>query len=74
MAPGSSVPYNYTYQWTPNSTGPGIGHGSSVTIGPGTANNTTSAIPTQNTGIPIGLFVIAAAMVGAGVGYAKFLR
>ena len=52
-----------------------FGKGSSVFTAAGNpTNNSTTTVPSQNTGIPLGLFGLAAAMVGAGVAYSKFLR
>jgi hypothetical protein len=78
MASGESDPFTYTYQWPkPNNGTSVIGSGSSV-FAPNNATNgsSTSNLPLQNnaTGIPLGLFGLAAAMLGAGVAYAKFLR
>ncbi|MGA2675765.1 MAG: hypothetical protein ABSE83_02565 [Methanobacterium sp.] len=67
--------FKYTYKWPIPNKGPVFGTGSSVFAAAGNqTNNTTSTVPNQNTGIPMGLLGLAAAMVGAGVAYAKFLR
>ncbi len=67
--------FNYTYEWPIPNNGSIFGKGSSVFTAAGNpTNNSTTTVPSQNTGIPLGLFGLAAAMVGAGVAYSKFLR
>jgi hypothetical protein len=73
--PSDSESFKYTYEWPLPNNGSVLGTGSSVFAAAGNpTNNTTTTVPNQNTGIPLGLFGLAAAMVGAGVAYAKFLR
>jgi hypothetical protein len=75
MASGESDPYTYTYKWPLPNNGSVSGKGSSVFAPAGNSNNnTTTTVPSPNGGIPLGLFGLAAAMVGAGVAYSKFLR
>jgi hypothetical protein len=75
MASGESDLFTYTYKWPKSGSGneANFGNGSSV-FAPGNATNSTPTVPSQNTGVPYGLFILAAGMVAAGVGYAKFLR
>ncbi len=75
MASGESIPYTHTYKWPLPNNGSVFGTGSSVFAAAGNStNNATTTVPNQNTGIPVGLLGLAAAMVGAGVAYTKFLR
>lgn len=68
---GESQYFIYTYKWPlpPGTTPTGKGSTYKPTS---TANATT--VPTQTTGVPYGLLVVAVLLLGAGVGYAKFLR
>ncbi len=74
--PSDSESFKYTYEWPMpnNGTGFKMGTGSSVFAEGNSNNNSTNNAPEQNTGIPLGLFGLAIAMVGAGVAYSKFLR
>lgn len=76
MDPNAMMFFSYTYEWplaaTNNTNGSVIGNGSSFVVKPATTNATT--VPSKTTGVPYGLLVTALLIVGAGVGYAKFLR
>lgn len=75
LGTGDSECFNYTYEWPLPNNGSVFGTGSSAFAAAGNpTNNNTTTVPSQNTGIPLGLFGLAAAMVGAGVAYSKFLR
>ncbi len=76
LAPDESEFFTYTYEWPISANGgngSNFGNGTSV-FAHGNATNSTPTVPSQNTGVPYGLFILAAGMVAAGVGYAKFLR
>lgn len=72
LSPGESEGFTYTYEW-PSGSSSGNGNGNNNLFPVSSANNTTT-VPTKNTGVPYGLLGIAVLIVGAGLGYAKFLR
>lgn len=72
LVPGETQSFMYEYQY-PKSSNSSNGNGGNNLFPVSAANNTTT-VPTQNTGVPYGLFAIAVLIVGAGLGYAKFLR
>jgi hypothetical protein len=86
LFPGQQKSYSYTYQWpngtsvTPaNTQSPSsrINSGSLTNTGLGDPNNSTSdpvSVPTKDTGVPFGLFIIGAIVVVAGIVFAKFIR
>ena len=77
LYPGQSKHYSYTYHW-PESSSSSTSSGSSSSAGysiPTTAAATTNAsVPTSETGVPFGLFVVGAIIIAGGVAYAKFFR
>lgn len=70
--PNTPHSYTYTYEWPISADSNPYGNGQNLF--PVTAANNTTTVPTQNTGAPYGLLVLAVIIVGAGLGYAKFLR
>jgi len=72
LAPGATKSYVYTYDW-PSHSGSGSGNGNNNLFPVTTAKKATT-VPSQTTGVPYGLLAIAVLIVGAGLGYAKFLR
>ena len=75
LYPGASKHYSYTYQWPLNSSSTTSHAAASATKFPTTAaKNVTSSVPTKDTGVPFGLFVVGAIVIAGGVTYAKFFR
>lgn len=76
LYPGQSKHYSYTYQWPMNSSSSSKGSAGSASYNiPTTAAATTNAtVPTTETGVPFGLFVVGAVIIAGGVTYAKFFR
>lgn len=72
LGPGEYEDFVYTYEW-PTSSGSGGGNGNNNLFPVSTTKNATT-VPTKTTGVPYGLLAIAVLIVGAGLGYAKFLR
>ncbi|HOI72195.1 MAG TPA: hypothetical protein PLC38_07915 [Methanobacterium sp.] len=70
--PQESQGFTYTYKWPIVANGTPTGNGQCFV--PATAANNTTTVPTQETGSPYGLLVLAVLIVAAGLGYAKFLR
>jgi len=76
LYPGQSKHFSYTYKWPMNSGSSSKGSAGSATYNiPTTAAATTNAsVPTSETGVPFGLFVVGAVIIAGGVTYAKFFR
>jgi hypothetical protein len=76
LYPGQSKHYSYTYQWPAGSSSSSKGSAGSASYNiPTTAAATTNAtVPTTETGVPFGLFVVGAVIIAGGVTYAKFFR
>ncbi len=72
LDPQQSQGFVYTYKWPISADSNPYGNGQNL-FPTSTAKNATT-VPTQNTGAPYGLLVLAVIIVGAGLGYAKFLR
>jgi hypothetical protein len=72
FAPGDPHGYVYTYEWPISADSSPTGTGQNLF--PVTAANNTTTVPTQTTGSPYALLVMAVIIIGAGLGYAKFLR
>ncbi len=72
---GASEWFTYTYEWpssfSSNSGGTGT-HTSSIPKS--TAASTTSSVPTKETGLPYGLFVIGGLLAAGGLIYSRFIR
>lgn len=73
LDPDESEGFVYTYEWPIAAGSGGTGNGSN-NLFPVTAANNTTTVPTPTTGTPYGLLALAVVIVGAGIGYAKFLR
>jgi hypothetical protein len=72
--PDQSVGYTYTYEW-PIAAGSSNGSSNRSVNTLGLTNATTpTTVPSRSTGVPYGLLAVAILVVGAGIGYAKFLR
>ncbi|HTX61975.1 MAG TPA: hypothetical protein VMC48_06655 [Methanobacterium sp.] len=65
--------FTYVYEWPIAAGSNNTGNGNN-NLFPVTAANNTTTVPTPTTGVPYGLLALAVLVVGAGVGYAKFLR
>lgn len=78
LYPGQSKHYSYTYQWPGTSSSSTTSKGTSAAAAssiPTTAAVTANAtVPTSQTGVPFGLFVVGAIIIAGGVTYAKFFR
>jgi hypothetical protein len=75
LFPGRTKFFTYTYQWPISSPTEPLHTGSAVKSFPKTAaTKKPVSVPTEQTGLPYGLFVIGAIIIGSGVAYAKFFR
>ncbi|MBU4535552.1 MAG: hypothetical protein KKF16_06980 [Euryarchaeota archaeon] len=74
MEPGASRVFNYVYEWPMGRTSSSTTQGRSSSIPTAGAQENTTSVPTRDTGVPYGLFVVGALVAGAGVVYAKFMR
>lgn len=78
LYPGQSKHYSYTYQWPGTSSSSTTSKGTSAAAAssiPTTAAVAANAtVPTSQTGVPFGLFVVGAIIIAGGVTYAKFFR
>lgn len=72
LAPDESQYFTYTYEW-PISAGT-TPTGGGACYRPTSTANATTTVPSRTTGVPYGLLLVAIVVVGAGIGYAKFLR
>ena len=82
LYPGQTKSYSYTYQWPTGKTVTPVNRQSASTrinagdldpVDPNSTQN-SSSIPTKNTGVPIGLLLVGAIVIVAGIVYSKFLR
>ena len=73
LGEGKSRAFSYTYHYPYNLNNVST---QKVSANIKTENNTksTTAVPTKNTGIPIGLLVVGALAAAGGVGYSKFKK
>jgi len=75
LFPGRTKFFMYTYQWPISSPNEPLHTGTAINSFPKTtATKTAASVPTEQTGVPYGLFVIGAIIIGSGVVYAKFFR
>lgn len=72
LDPSESQTFTYTYEWPIEGDFNPFGNGQNF-VPTSTAKNATT-VPTPTTGSPYGLLLIAVLVIGAGLGYAKFLR
>ena len=74
MEPGASRLFTYTYEWprARSSSSATQAHRSSIPTT--SAEKTPTSVPTGETGVPYGLFVVGALVTAAGVVYSKFIR
>jgi hypothetical protein len=74
LNPLESKHYSYTYQWPNGTSVTPVHQQSTANINvPSTAKNSTT-VPTKNTGVPWGLFLIGGIVIAAGIIYAKVIR
>lgn len=73
LGPGESQRYVYIYNW-PMDGSESSSTGSGQNLFPVSAEKTPTTVPTQTTGSPYALLVMAVIIIGAGLGYAKFFR
>lgn len=71
---GASEWFTYTYEW-PSGSSSSSGQGTySSSIPKSAAASTTSSVPTKETGLPYGLFVIGGILATGGLIYSRFMR
>jgi hypothetical protein len=74
MEPGSSRSFSYTYEWPSSASGSGsTAQAGTKSISVDSGDEGTS-VPTKQTGVPYGLFIVGALVAAAGIGYARFMR
>ncbi len=82
LYPGQTKSISYTNQWPTGKTVTPVNRQSASTrinagdldpVDPNSTQN-SSSIPTKNTGVPIGLLLVGAIVIVAGIVYARFLR
>lgn len=71
LNPGQRKNYVYIYEWPSSSSSSSTGK-SSVYIPKSSAASTS--VPTKETGLPYGLFIIGGALAAGGLVYARFIR
>jgi len=74
--PGCNQIYTYSYVW-PKSADPGSGvasYSSPSTVQQSSAAKTPKSVPTKDTGLPYGLFVVGGLIAAGSVLYARYLR
>lgn len=69
---GAGEGFTYTYLWPSGSTSSGTGKATSNI--PKTTAASSSSVPTKETGLPYGLFVVGGVLAAGGLIYARFLR
>jgi hypothetical protein len=76
LNPGQTKGYSYTYNYPTGTPVTPVNRQSSSTLinDPSSAANNTSTLPTRNTGVPWGLFLIGGIVIAAGIIYARVLR
>jgi hypothetical protein len=72
LQPGQVKNFTYSYYYPKSGSNGTTGSGQNVF--PTTAAKNATTVPTQTTGSPYALLVMAVIIIGAGLGYAKFLR
>jgi hypothetical protein len=73
MGAGASERFAYTYEW-PSTSSSSSGTGKSSVHIPKSSAASTSSVPTKETGLPYGLFVIGGVLAAGGLAYARFMR
>ena len=65
--------FTYTYEW-PSTSSSSSGQGTFSSTVPKTSAASTPSVPTKETGLPYGLFVIGGVLAAGGLVYARFMR
>lgn len=73
MAAGASEGFTYTYGW-PSTSSSSSSTGKSTVFIPKSSAASTSSVPTKETGLPYGLFIIGGVLAAGGLVYARFMR
>ena len=73
IAAGASEGFVYTYGW-PSTTSSSSSTGKSSVFIPKSSSAATSSVPTKETGLPYGLFIIGGILAAGGLVYARFMR
>ncbi|MBI5680229.1 MAG: hypothetical protein HZC47_04975 [Methanobacterium sp.] len=76
LGAGASAWFTYTYEWPSGSSSSTTGTFSSpsTSVPKTSATTKTSSVPTPETGVPYGLFVIGGVLAAGGLIYARFMR
>jgi hypothetical protein len=74
LNPGQTKHYSYTYQWPSGSSVTPISSRSSDQFNAESTAKTPVSVPTKNTGVPYGLFIVGGIVIASGIVYARFLR
>lgn len=72
LGAGAGEWFTYTYEWPADSSSSGTGKASSTI--PKTSAASTTPVPTKETGLPYGLFVIGGILAAGGLIYARFIK
>ncbi|MGB9937735.1 MAG: hypothetical protein ACPK7O_08425 [Methanobacterium sp.] len=72
---GASESFTYTYEWpSASSSSSSTGHGTYSASVPKSNATSASSVPTKETGLPYGLFVIGGILAAGGVVYSRFIK
>lgn len=75
MGGKSSRWFSYTYEWIPSSSSSSSSTGTfSSTIPETSAASKTASLPTEETGVPYGLFIVGGILAAGGLIYTRFIR
>jgi hypothetical protein len=74
LQPGQTKHYSYTYQWPSGSSVTPISSRSSDQFNAESTAKAPVSVPTKNTGVPYGLFIVGGIVIASGIVYARFLR
>jgi hypothetical protein len=72
LNPGQSQTYTYTYVWPKTSSSSSTAQAGSQTLT--TSSGSNPSVPSKQTGVPYGLFIVGTLVTVAGVAYARFIR
>jgi hypothetical protein len=72
LNPGQSQTYTYTYVWPKTSSSSSTAQAGSQTLT--TSSGSNPSVPSKQTGVPYGLFIVGTLVTVAGVAYARFMR
>lgn len=75
MAPDASERFVYTYVYPiSSSSSSSVAKTPSLCCPKSSAASSTKSVPSKETGVPYGLFIVGALVTVAGIGYARFMR